>query len=74
MSRSPQFTATSTKQRAKIPTGRLVDHAPQTRALAGRLARVRSTCVGCQDCRGLCRELVDLLTLPDVVLKPAKPS
>lgn len=47
---------------------RLAGFAPRTRALASDLAVLQGPCVGCTDCEGLCRELIEALVLPDVVL------
>jgi hypothetical protein len=30
-------------------------------------------CLGCRDCRGLCRDVLELSTLPDVVLHLKEP-
>lgn len=30
----------------------------------------RTDCLGCSDCKGLCRELLDLALLPETVLRP----
>jgi hypothetical protein len=31
-------------------------------------AAVRSACLGCEDCTGLCRAVADLITVPQLVL------
>lgn len=31
---------------------------------------IRSDCLGCADCKGLCRDLLDLALLPETVLRP----
>jgi formate hydrogenlyase subunit 6/NADH:ubiquinone oxidoreductase subunit I len=46
------------------------DKAPahHTLSLAEEMAKLRGPCVGCKNCRGVCRELMDLLILPDIIL------
>lgn len=45
-----------------------VGKAPKTTALAQEISAMRSGCVGCEDCRGLCHELIEAVYLPGVVL------
>ena len=40
----------------------------QMAALARDLARLNAPCVGCADCRGLCRALIEAMVLPDLIL------
>ena len=40
----------------------------QTTALSFALGDLNGPCVGCEDCNGLCAELIDVLFLPDVIL------
>lgn len=47
---------------------RLVASAPRTNAIAIELSKLNGPCVGCTDCKGLCKELIDALVLPDVIL------
>jgi hypothetical protein len=47
--------------RSQTGTGRMA-------ALAQDLARLNAPCVGCADCRGLCRALIEVLVLPDLIL------
>lgn len=47
--------------RSQTGTGRLS-------VLARDLAQLNTPCVGCADCRGLCRALIDALVLPDLIL------
>ncbi|MDA0961340.1 MAG: hypothetical protein O2898_00235 [Proteobacteria bacterium] len=51
---------------------RLAAFAPRTRALASDLAQLQGPCVGCTGCDGLCRDLIDTLVLPDIVLKKGR--
>ncbi|MBV7407514.1 hypothetical protein [Maritimibacter sp. DP1N21-5] len=43
--------------------------APRTRELGATLTGLKSGCVGCTDCKGLCHELIEALVVPDMVLK-----
>lgn len=47
---------------------RHVAHAPRTVELGRGVATLNQPCVGCTDCRGLCQTLIELMTLPDVLL------
>ena len=51
-----------------------IAHAPRARALGNRVAALQGGCVGCTSCDGLCRALLEALTLPETVLKPAAQS
>ncbi len=31
-------------------------------------------CVGCQDCKGVCQTLLELMTFPETVLKRSRPA
>lgn len=53
---------------------RLVAFAPRTQSLASDLAMLQGPCVGCDGCMGMCRELIDALVLPDVILKKDRPK
>lgn len=33
--------------------------------------RVKTNCLGCQDCKGLCRAVIDLAFVPETILKRA---
>lgn len=48
---------------------RVAGFAPKTRALAESLAHLNGPCIGCKDCLGLCQSLIDLMQLPELVLK-----
>lgn len=37
-------------------------------ALAQEMSKLQGPCIGCRDCLGLCRALIDALVVPDVVL------
>lgn len=39
-----------------------------TGTLALKLMATGSRCIGCADCTGLCRELVEAMMLPDMLL------
>lgn len=49
-----------------VSRDRSPDH--RTRKLAETVTALRTPCVGCKDCRGLCGALIDALILPDLVL------
>ncbi len=50
---------------------RVAGFAPRTRALGESLVQLNEPCVGCKECRGVCHALLDLMSLPDLVLKGA---
>lgn len=49
-------------KRSKAPTER-------TGKVAAEIPRLRGPCVACADCKGLCAELIEVMTLPDAILK-----
>jgi hypothetical protein len=40
----------------------------RTKALADEIAGMSTPCVGCRNCRGLCRELIEAIILPEMIL------
>jgi hypothetical protein len=50
---------------------RVAGFAPRTRALAEELVPLNAPCIGCKDCAGICHALLDLMNLPDLILKGA---
>lgn len=48
---------------------RNIGHAPRTVAVGQKLIEASGRCVGCTECEGLCKELIEVLVLPEVVLK-----
>lgn len=48
---------------------RNIGHAPLTTAVGQKLIEASGRCVGCTECKGLCEELIEVLVLPEVVLK-----
>ncbi|MCO6384691.1 MAG: hypothetical protein JXQ91_09985 [Vannielia sp.] len=42
----------------------------QTQAPARPRALTTGKCLGCTGCKGACREVLDLLAVPEMVLKP----
>ncbi len=50
--------------------------APQarTRKIAEEIPTLRGPCIACADCQGLCAELIEVMTLPDAIVrkKPAR--
>ncbi len=55
-----------------VSRDRTPDH--HTKVLQERLMALRGPCVGCKGCTGLCPALIDLLTLPDLILARAHPA
>ena len=55
--------------RSKAPDGR-------TRRIAAEIPRLDGPCIACADCQGLCAELIEVIALPEAVLrgKTAKAS
>lgn len=47
---------------------RITGHAPRTVKVSYQIARLQGQCVGCTECKGLCRELIEMMTVPDAVL------
>jgi len=46
---------------------------PHTDHLSLQIDSLQNPCIGCNDCTGLCNALIDMLTLPDIILnKTAK--
>lgn len=48
---------------------RNIGHAPRVEAIGHKLMEAPLRCVDCAGCKGLCQELIDVLMLPDMVLK-----
>ena len=44
----------------------------RSEALASEIAGMSTRCVGCTDCRGLCRELIEAIVVPDIILNEAR--
>ncbi|WP_319825425.1 hypothetical protein [Thalassovita sp.] len=44
--------------------------APRTTAVGETVTTLGGNCVGCTDCRGLCRALIEVITFPDAILHP----
>lgn len=51
---------------------RMAAFAPKTRAVSSELAMMQGPCVGCTECEGMCKELIEAIVLPDAVLKKGK--
>ena len=45
----------------------------RTRKIATDIPRLKGPCVACADCKGLCAELIEVMTLPDAVVRRDKP-
>ena len=41
---------------------------PRLHALSGQISTLQGPCVVCPDCVGLCKELIDTLVVPDLIL------
>ncbi len=50
---------------------RKIAYAPRTTEVGQKIARLHETCVGCAGCRGICRDFIELLTIPEAVLRTA---
>lgn len=50
---------------------RKIAHAPRTVETGRKIVLLHETCVGCTGCRGICREFLELLTLPEAVVRRA---
>ncbi|MBV7394030.1 hypothetical protein [Mameliella sediminis] len=48
-------------------TKRNAGHAPRVTEVAKELGEI-GCCIGCEDCRGLCRALIDAIAVPEAVL------
>lgn len=44
----------------------------RTEALGRHIAGMGVPCVGCENCRGLCHELIEAIVLPDIILSGHK--
>ncbi len=40
----------------------------RSEALAAQVAGMSTPCVGCTGCRGLCKELIEAIVLPEIIL------
>ena len=49
-------------------------HAPASHTVARQVSMLRGPCLECSNCRGLCHELIEMLTLPRAVLKVSRGS
>ncbi len=47
---------------------------PNADRLSVQINGLKGPCVGCSDCVGMCRALIDALTVPDAILKKAPRS
>ncbi|GAA6191193.1 MULTISPECIES: hypothetical protein [Roseobacteraceae] len=43
--------------------------APRTTQVGQDIANLSGPCVGCTECKGVCLELIEALTLPDILLR-----
>lgn len=53
---------------------RQIADAPRTAALTTEITKLNGPCIGCTECDGLCKELIEALVVPELVLsKKPKP-
>ncbi len=48
---------------------RKIGHAPKTSEVGRAAVTLHGPCVGCENCRGMCWEFLELLTLPKAVVR-----
>lgn len=53
---------------------RQAGYAPASHDVARQVAMLRGPCLNCSNCRGLCHELIEMLSLPRAVLKAPRRS
>ncbi|WP_424985500.1 hypothetical protein [Microbulbifer sp. S227A] len=54
---------------------RQIAEAPRTAALTNEISKLNGPCIGCTECNGLCKELIEALVVPDMILsKGQKPQ
>lgn len=51
-----------------MQSDRLIGHAPRSQAFGETFYNTDGTCIGCKDCTGLCKALIDVLVVPETVL------
>ncbi len=51
---------------------RHIAQAPRTAALTTEIAKLNGPCIGCTKCDGLCKELIDALVVPEVILSKSQ--
>jgi len=51
---------------------RHIAEAPRTVALSTEIAKLNGPCIGCTDCDGLCKELIEALVVPDLILSKSQ--
>ncbi len=49
-----------------------VGHAPRTTAIGQSLVAHQGPCIGCDGCQGLCSVLIEMISMPDAVLKDSE--
>ena len=58
-----------TGEDAAMQIERKVGHAPKVVSAGQMAVSLGETCVGCEGCRGLCREFLEMLTLPEAIVR-----
>ncbi len=56
------------EQSDRMQVARKAAFAPRSEAVGAQLAALNEPCVGCTDCTGLCKDLIDAVVLPDLLL------
>lgn len=51
---------------------REIGHAPRTVTISKDLMMLNGPCIGCENCRGMCMELIEAMVVPDMILSAAK--
>ena len=56
----------------RMQVARKTAFAPRSEAVGAQLAALNEPCIGCTDCTGLCKDLIDAVVLPDLLLSRRK--
>ena len=46
-----------------------IGYAPKTQAIGQSLTEHQGPCIGCDGCQGLCATLLEMMSVPDAVLR-----
>jgi len=44
-------------------------HAPRSETVAQDLVSLKGPCIDCETCKGVCVELIEVMTVPNIVLR-----
>lgn len=53
---------------------RHIAEAPRTAALTSEISKLNGPCIGCTECDGLCKELIEALVVPNMILSKSQKS